>query len=153
MAMADSGVETGNESDNSASCDSVTLSLSLSMAGALSPCPSLDLPLPPPPPPWRPLHARMRVAHTHGGKLRVRVRGDCSDADRGRGCPYSSVLQQSKDTRLRMAASTNNIEAVAKVLDAGADPSGADAHGRTPLHLSACRGYRQVFTHLFILLR
>ncbi|XP_069701388.1 ankyrin repeat domain-containing protein 54-like [Periplaneta americana] len=48
------------------------------------------------------------------------------------------------ERRLRQAASTNNVEQVAALLDSGVDPNCRDEQRRSPLHLAACRGYSEV---------
>lgn len=51
---------------------------------------------------------------------------------------------RAKGHQLRTAASTNNTDAVERLLAAGVDPNSADEYERSPLHLAACRGYVEV---------
>lgn len=55
---------------------------------------------------------------------------------------YGATICSSR--KLRFAASTNNTELVEKLLLSGADPNSSDEHKRSPLHLAACRGYVDV---------
>ncbi|KAJ9591173.1 hypothetical protein L9F63_002290 [Diploptera punctata] len=48
------------------------------------------------------------------------------------------------ERRLRQAASTNNVDLVAAILDGGVNPNACDEQGRSPLHLAACGGYSEV---------
>ncbi|XP_011695515.1 PREDICTED: ankyrin repeat and KH domain-containing protein mask [Wasmannia auropunctata] len=46
--------------------------------------------------------------------------------------------------RMRLAATTNNISWMKRLLEYGVSPNNHDSHGRTPLHISACRGYTEI---------
>ncbi|XP_011168761.2 potassium channel AKT2/3 isoform X2 [Solenopsis invicta] len=46
--------------------------------------------------------------------------------------------------RMRLAATTNNVALVKHLLDLGVSPNNHDDHGRTPLHIAACRGYTEI---------
>ncbi|XP_071454793.1 uncharacterized protein [Hetaerina americana] len=48
------------------------------------------------------------------------------------------------ERKLRIAASTNNVEEVRRLLNNAINPNCYDNHRRSPLHLSACRGYADV---------
>ncbi|XP_046403001.1 ankyrin repeat domain-containing protein 54 isoform X2 [Ischnura elegans] len=48
------------------------------------------------------------------------------------------------ERKLRLAASTNNVEEVRRLLNNGINPNCYDNHRRSPLHLSSCRGYAEV---------
>lgn len=61
---------------------------------------------------------------------------------------YSKIFAESTGRKLRYAASTNNVELLTRVLESGADPNAADEYKRSPLHLSACRGYIQIVQQL-----
>lgn len=41
--------------------------------------------------------------------------------------------------RMRLAATTNNVTLMKRLLEFGVSPNNHDEHGRTPLHISACR--------------
>jgi ankyrin repeat protein len=45
------------------------------------------------------------------------------------------------ERRLRQAASTNNVDQVAALLDSGVNPNCIDEQRRSSLHLAACKGY------------
>ncbi|KOB79154.1 putative ankyrin repeat domain 54 [Operophtera brumata] len=78
--------------------------------------------------------------HDHVGKIK------CST--KARHCRlkyrYGGIICSSKNQKLRFAASTNNTDLVEKLLSSGADPNSSDEHKRSPLHLAACRGYVNV---------
>lgn len=78
--------------------------------------------------------------HDHVGKIK------CST--KARHCRlkyrYGGMICSSKNQKLRFAASTNNSDLVEKLLSSGADPNSSDEHKRSPLHLAACRGYVDV---------
>lgn len=41
--------------------------------------------------------------------------------------------------KMRLAATTNNITLMQRILNLAVSPNNHDEHGRTPLHISACR--------------
>lgn len=55
----------------------------------------------------------------------------------------------SRETHLRSAASTNNVELLQYYLDKGTNPNAADHYNRTALHLAAAQGYIEI-VHLLI---
>lgn len=57
---------------------------------------------------------------------------------------YPRVRDVLGERRLRIAANTNNAEDVIKLLEAGVDPCAADDRKRTALHFSACKGYTDI---------
>ncbi|KYQ57540.1 Ankyrin repeat domain-containing protein 54 [Trachymyrmex zeteki] len=46
--------------------------------------------------------------------------------------------------RMRLAATTNNVSLMRRLLEFGVSSNNHDDHGRTPLHISACRGYSEI---------
>lgn len=58
--------------------------------------------------------------------------------------PWFYFKASLNERRLRYAASTNNVEQVEALLNSGVHPNGSDDQFRSPLHLSACRGYTDV---------
>ncbi|XP_026489115.1 ankyrin repeat domain-containing protein 54-like [Vanessa tameamea] len=127
--MADSGVDTGNESSDNPVFDHSYCVLDfnpraipINLAGQPMPIEFLDEP------------------HEHIGKIK------CST--KARHCRlkyrYVGTICSSRNKKLRFAASTNNTDLVEKLLLSGADPNCSDEHKRSPLHLAACRGYVEV---------
>ncbi|GBP92894.1 Ankyrin repeat domain-containing protein 54 [Eumeta japonica] len=125
--MADSGVDTSNESSDNPIFDNSHCTLefepppiSLSASGRPIPIEFNESP-----------------AHDHVGKIK------CSTKARHHRlkCRYSGILCTSRNQKLRFAASTNNTELVEKLLNSGADPNASDEYQRSPLHMAACRGY------------
>ncbi|XP_055377103.1 ankyrin repeat domain-containing protein 54 [Condylostylus longicornis] len=57
-------------------------------------------------------------------------------------------ISQYKERKLRLAASTCNIELLTNLLKSGVDPNCSDEHKRSPLHLAACRGYTDIVSQL-----
>ncbi|KAK0095430.1 hypothetical protein PV326_008419 [Microctonus aethiopoides] len=43
--------------------------------------------------------------------------------------------------KMRVAATTNNVEMMQRLLEQGVSPNSYDEQGRSPLHLASCRGY------------
>lgn len=79
---------------------------------------------------WAPLHA-------------AAARGDCGEVRRlGR----EALAARDKDgrTALHVAAAAGEAEAVAELVDMGADSAAADARGRTPLDVAREKGYKEV---------
>ncbi|XP_061714866.1 ankyrin repeat domain-containing protein 54-like [Cydia strobilella] len=129
--MADSGVDTSNESSDNPIFDHSQCVLEfnpraipINLAGQPMPVEFLSEPNP----------------HDHIGKIK------CST--KGRHCRlkyrYGGTICSSRNQKLRFAASTNNTELVEKLLLLGADPNSSDEFKRSPLHLSSCRGYVDV---------
>lgn len=132
--MADSGVDTSNESSDNPIFDHSQCILEfnpraipINLAGQPMPIDFLDEP----------------NRHEHIGKIKSIKRFKC--ASRARQCRlYRRSICSLQDQKLRFAASTNNTELVEKLLLAGANPNSSDEHKRSPLHLSSCRGYADV---------
>lgn len=129
--MADSGVDTSNESSDNPLFDHSSCILEFSPpaipitpSGQAMPVEFLEEPHP----------------HDYIGKIK------CST--KARHCRlkyrYGGIVCSSKNQKLRFAASTNNTELVERLLLCGADPNSSDEHKRSPLHLAACRGYIDV---------
>ncbi|XP_051174180.1 uncharacterized protein LOC127289935 [Leptopilina boulardi] len=49
-----------------------------------------------------------------------------------------------KERKMRMAAATNNVEVMRRLLETGISPNNKDGQQRTPLHLASCRGYTEI---------
>ncbi|VAH65564.1 unnamed protein product [Triticum turgidum subsp. durum] len=80
--------------------------------------------------PWAPLHA-------------AAARGDCGEVRR---LGQEALAARDKDgrTALHVAAAAGEAEAVAELVDMGADSAAADARGRTPLDVAREKGYKEV---------
>ncbi|XP_011868770.1 PREDICTED: ankyrin repeat domain-containing protein 54-like isoform X2 [Vollenhovia emeryi] len=61
---------------------------------------------------------------------------------------FSDVQIERVEQKMRFAATTNNVDLIKKLLDFGVSPNNQDEHGRTPLHISACRGYTKIVSLL-----
>ncbi|XP_012259130.1 ankyrin repeat domain-containing protein 54-like [Athalia rosae] len=48
------------------------------------------------------------------------------------------------ERKMRLAAATNNIEMISRILANGVSPNNRDDQGRSPLHIAASRGYTEV---------
>lgn len=57
---------------------------------------------------------------------------------------WSHVKSHILSRKLSIAANTNNIEAVERLLNMGTDANAVDEHKRTALHFAAAKGYTQV---------
>lgn len=126
--MADSGVDTSNESSDNPLFEQCVLefnppAIPINENGQAMPIDFLEEP------------------HDHVGKIKCATKArHCRLKYRYRGVLCASRFNQ----KLRLAASTNNTELVQRLLMAGADPNSSDEHKRSPLHLAACRGYVDV---------
>lgn len=58
------------------------------------------------------------------------------------------ILSMSRERRLRLAASTCNVELLTRLLETGTNPDCFDEHQRSSLHLAACRGYTDIVSQL-----
>ncbi|XP_077268354.1 uncharacterized protein LOC143900633 [Temnothorax americanus] len=67
---------------------------------------------------------------------------------RRKGMTHPSPLFECRNERIHQrmwtAAFTNNITLMKRLLDFDVSPNHQDEHGRTPLHISACRGYTEM---------
>ncbi|KAH8379448.1 hypothetical protein KR009_005075 [Drosophila setifemur] len=61
---------------------------------------------------------------------------------------YGNFRTATNGRKLRIAASTCNIELLTRILDVGCNPNAADEYKRSPLHLAACRGYVSIVQQL-----
>lgn len=61
---------------------------------------------------------------------------------------FSGVPSISRETHLRSAASTNNVELLQFYLEKGTNPNAADHYNRTALHLAAAQGYIDIINLL-----
>ncbi|KAL2747674.1 ankyrin repeat domain-containing protein 54 isoform X1 [Vespula maculifrons] len=66
---------------------------------------------------------------------------------------YYSGWKEFRETflerKMRLAAYTNNIELMRRLLNTGVSPDSRDEQGRTPLHLASCRGFEAI-VHLLL---
>lgn len=125
--MADSGVDTSNESSDNPIFDHSQCTLEFNPPAI--PINQVGQPMP---------VEFFGEPHDHIGKIK------CSNKGRRWRHRYESAFYSSKNQKLRFAASTNNTELVEKLLQSGADPNSSDVHKRSPLHLAACRGYADI---------
>ncbi|XP_059054110.1 ankyrin repeat domain-containing protein 54 [Achroia grisella] len=127
--MADSGVDTSNESSDNPVFDHSQCVLEFNPPAI--PINQAGQPMP---------VDFFSERHEHIGKIK------CST--KARHCRlkyrYGGSICSSRNQKLRFAASTNNVELVEKLLVSGADPNSSDEHKRSPLHLAACWGYVDV---------
>ncbi|XP_057332405.1 uncharacterized protein LOC130672119 isoform X1 [Microplitis mediator] len=56
----------------------------------------------------------------------------------------NSIYGSSWERQMRLAAATNNIELLNRLLEKGVSPNNHDDSGRSPLHLASCRGYTEI---------
>lgn len=128
--MADSGVDTSNESSDNQNIDHSPCIIEFNPLAN-----SLDLP-------GNEGISRDFFDEPHDliGKIK------CTTKARHCRIKYrcSATIYSTRNQKLRFAASTNNSELVEKLLSSGADPNSSDEHKRSPLHLAACRGYVDV---------
>ncbi|KAF7387309.1 hypothetical protein HZH68_012986 [Vespula germanica] len=68
-------------------------------------------------------------------------------------CVSAKELREFRETflerKMRLAAYTNNIELMRRLLNTGVSPDSRDEQGRTPLHLASCRGFEAI-VHLLL---
>lgn len=83
-------------------------------------------------------------AHEHVGKIKCSTKARHCRRRKFGAIRYGGMLVSSRNQKLRFAASTNNTELVQKLLASGADVNSSDEFKRSPLHLAACRGYVDV---------
>lgn len=129
--MADSGVDTSNESSDNPVFDLSHCVIELNPSAI--PINQTGQPMP---------IDYMTESHDYIGKIKCSTKARHYRLDKY--VRYGSSIIASRNKRLRFAASTNNIELVEKLLLAGADPNTADEHKRSALHFAACRGYVDV---------
>lgn len=60
----------------------------------------------------------------------------------------NGIPSVSRETHLRSAASTNNVELLQFYLEKGTNPNAADHYNRTALHLAAAQGYMDIINML-----
>ncbi|XP_013190728.1 ankyrin repeat domain-containing protein 54-like [Amyelois transitella] len=123
--MADSGVDTSNESSDNPIFDHSHCifefnppAIPINLSGQAIPLDYFD------------------GRHDHIGKIKC--------ITKARHCRLKYGCGSRRNKRLRVAASTNNVELVETLLLSGADPNSSDEHKRSPLHLAACWGYVDV---------
>ncbi|XP_015190823.1 PREDICTED: ankyrin repeat domain-containing protein 54-like [Polistes dominula] len=61
---------------------------------------------------------------------------------------WKDFREKFMERKMRLAAYTNNVELMKRVLMAGVSPDNRDEQGRTPLHLASCRGFEQIVSLL-----
>lgn len=127
--MADSGVDTGNESSDNTVFDHSHQVFEFSLPPIPISIAGMPMPI-----------DFFGEGHDHIGKIKF-----CTNARHCRRKYRHNILSSCyKNKKLRFAAGTNNPEEVERLLQAGADPNFTDKLLRSPLHLAACRGYTEV---------
>ncbi|XP_058791109.1 ankyrin repeat domain-containing protein 54-like isoform X2 [Phymastichus coffea] len=63
-------------------------------------------------------------------------------------CIEMNVTNCKDERRMRLAAATNNVEVMQRLLEAGISPNNSDEQGRSPLHLASCRGFTEMVSLL-----
>ncbi|XP_068618545.1 ankyrin repeat domain-containing protein 54-like [Battus philenor] len=128
--MADSGVDTSNESSDNQNLDHIPCIIEFNpLANPLN------------------VSGNRRITKDFFGERHDLI-GKIKCSTKARHCRikyrYNGAVYSTRNQKLRFAASTNNSELVLKLLLSGADPNSSDEHKRSPLHLAACRGYAEV---------
>lgn len=57
---------------------------------------------------------------------------------------WKDFREKFMERKMRLAAYTNNIELMRRLLISGVSPDSRDEQGRTPLHLASCRGFEAI---------
>lgn len=70
--------------------------------------------------------------------IRLRRLRDCGVTNPSWKVYFGSLSER----KMRLAAATNNIEMIQRLLLTGVSPNNDDEQGRTPLHLASCRSVR-----------
>ncbi|XP_055913940.1 ankyrin repeat domain-containing protein 54 [Eupeodes corollae] len=152
MASNDSGVDTSNDSNDG---NNFILPIPLVIpnlhdlnllgdAGIEDDHPAQPFAQPQPKP--SDMGALMRPSSLPSGSHSLKMR--CRMKLRSRLCSYANIQTESNGRRLRLAASTCNVELLTRMLEKGTDPNSSDEHKRSPLHLAACRGYDEIVSLL-----
>lgn len=151
MASNDSGVDTSNDSNDGNFILPIPLIIPnlleiniLDDAAGSSANDDSDPPQPFAQPQPQPL---MRPSSLPSGSHSLKMRCRIKMKNRLRS-NYPSILAEANGRKLRLAASTCNMELLTRMLDNGTDPNGSDEHKRSPLHLAACRGYADIVGQL-----
>ncbi|KYN07516.1 hypothetical protein ALC62_01718 [Cyphomyrmex costatus] len=76
--------------------------------------------------------------HFYRPKIRVRVLRAYKNTNT-QALAFSDWRTKRIQQRMRLAATTNNVSLMKRLLEFGISPNNHDDHGRTPLHISACR--------------
>ncbi|XP_018059741.1 PREDICTED: ankyrin repeat domain-containing protein 23 isoform X2 [Atta colombica] len=77
-------------------------------------------------------------------KIRVRVLRTWRKNTNTQAVAWNDWQTERIQRRMRLAATTNNVSLMKRLLEFGVSPNNHDDHGRTPLHISACRGYTEI---------
>ncbi|XP_012059879.1 PREDICTED: uncharacterized protein LOC105623088 [Atta cephalotes] len=72
-------------------------------------------------------------------KIRVRVLRTWRKNTNTQAVAWNDWQTERIQRRMRLAATTNNVSLMKRLLEFGVSPNNHDDHGRTPLHISACR--------------
>ncbi|KAG5344699.1 ANR54 protein, partial [Acromyrmex charruanus] len=77
-------------------------------------------------------------------KIRVRVLRTWRKNTNTQAVAWNDWQIERIQRKMRLAATTNNVSLMKRLLEFGISPNNHDDHGRTPLHISACRGYAEI---------
>ncbi|KAI4499843.1 hypothetical protein M0802_005099 [Mischocyttarus mexicanus] len=61
---------------------------------------------------------------------------------------WKDFREKLMERKMRLAAYTNNVDLMKRLLNSGVSPDSRDVQGRTPLHLASCRGFEAIVTLL-----
>lgn len=165
MASNDSGVDTSNDSNDG---NNFILPIPLIVpnlhelnllndAGIDNDRDDDDGQPPPPPQPFAAPQAKpsdmgalMRPSSLPSGSHSLKMRWRLKLRSQRFAYAAGNIRTESNGRRLRLAASTCNVELLTRMLEKGTDPNSSDEHKRSPLHLAACRGYDEI---VYLLLR
>ncbi|XP_055844235.1 ankyrin repeat domain-containing protein 54 [Episyrphus balteatus] len=90
--------------------------------------------------------ALMRPSSLPSGSSSLKLR--CRKRIWSRLSGFANIQAEMNGRRLRLAASTCNVELLTRMLEKLTDPNSSDEHKRSPLHLAACRGYDEIVSLL-----
>lgn len=152
MASVDSGVETGNDSNDSSIVQHENLmvntisnvsSAGTSSSGSVVPSSSKGLEC----------KFSIHSSSDHGKEDMTFVSSELYLRPKQFRMVYKSHRYKHDTTytqiplmerKMRLAAATNNIVLITRLLNTGISPNNSDDQGRTPLHHASCRGYTEM---------